>query len=131
MLAEASSDAEWQRITEDYTDQHGAAPRATVTDVADHVEYIARVAGIDHVGIGADYYGAEQDSAIVEGLEDVSKYPVLFAELVRRGWIEEDLRKLAGENLMRVLGQVEDVGARLRQERGPSLATFEEAATGH
>jgi membrane dipeptidase len=96
-----------------------------VKDVADHVEHIRKVAGIDHVGIGADFYGAEADQDLVQGLEDVSKYPALFAELVRRGWSDADLRKLAGENLLRVFKQAEVVSQRLRRERPPSNATIE------
>ena len=84
-----------------------------------------RVAGFDHVGIGADYYGAETDNMLIQGLEDVSKYPELFAELVRRGWSDENLRKLAGENLLRVFGQVEEVAAQHQATRAPSLVRFE------
>jgi membrane dipeptidase len=128
-LPAAGSDEVWRRITAAYEGEPGAAPRATVGDVADHIEHIARVAGIDHVGIGADFYGAEGDSEVVEGLEDVSRYPDLFAELVRRGWSDEHLAKLAGRNLLRVLAEVETVAARLAAERRPSLATFEEPET--
>jgi membrane dipeptidase len=95
--------------------------RATVAQVADHVEHIRDVAGIDHVGIGGDFDGIV---FVVQGLEDVSKYPNLFAELSRRGWSEAALRKLAGENLLRAFGQVERVSARLRQERPASTATI-------
>jgi membrane dipeptidase len=81
---------------------------------------------VNHVGIGADFYGAEEPLELVQGLEDVSKYPELFAELVRRGWTDADLRKLAGENLLRVFRQAEVVGERLRRARPPSNATIEE-----
>lgn len=70
------------------------APAVTVSDVADHVEHVRDVAGIDHVGIGADFDGMS-DARIV-GLEDVSKYPALFEELAKRGWTNAALRKLAG-----------------------------------
>lgn len=126
LLAQATSDAEWQEITTRYVAERGPAPRATVSDLADHVEHIARVAGFDHVGIGADFYGAEQESQLIQGLEDVSRYPALFAELVQRGWSDENLRKLAAENLLRVFRQVEAVSARLRRTRPPSRATIEE-----
>jgi membrane dipeptidase len=86
-------------------------PRATLTQVADHIEHIRDVAGIDHVGIGGDFDGI---TTVVVGLEDVSKYPALFAELSRRGWSESAMGKLAGENLLRVFGQAERVSARLR-----------------
>jgi membrane dipeptidase len=99
------------------------APRATLKDVADHIDHIRRVAGADHVGIGGDFDGI---SEVVVGLEDVSTYPALFAELSRRGWSEADLRKLAGENLLRVLRAAEGVSARLKRERSPSTKTIQE-----
>jgi len=103
--------------------------RATVSQVADHVEHIRDVAGVDHVGIGGDFDGI---TFVVQGLEDVSKFPALFAELSRRGWSEAALRKLAGENLLRVFGQVERVSARLRRERPASTATIRALdGTGH
>ncbi len=126
LLAQASSEADWQRVTREYMADRGPAPRATVADVADHIEHMARVAGVDHVGIGADFYGTDIEHELVEGLEDVSKYPVLFAELVRRGWSDDDLRKLAAGNLLRVFAEVEAVAARVRRERPPSNATIEE-----
>jgi hypothetical protein len=125
-LALASSDSAADRILREHRARRGPAPRATVKDLADHVEHIRRVAGIDHVGIGADFYGAVGDENQVQGLEDVSKYPDLFAELIRRGWSDADLRKLAGENMLRVLGEVESVSARVRKERPPSNATIEQ-----
>jgi membrane dipeptidase len=87
------------------------APKATLAEVADHIHYIRTVAGVDHVGIGGDFDGI---SEVVVGLEDVSTYPALFAELSRRGWSEADLRKLAGENMLRVLEGVEATARRLR-----------------
>jgi len=81
---------------------------------------------VDQVGIGADFYGAEAEHDLVQGLEDVSKYPLLFAELIRRGWSDDNLRKLAGDNLMRVFSEVEETAARLRQTRPPSNATIDE-----
>ena len=88
-------------------------PRATLSQVADQIDYVSRVAGVDHVGIGGDFDGITE---VVEGLEDVSKYPNLFAELARRGWSDADLRKLAGENLLRVFAQAEAVAKRLQRE---------------
>ena len=99
------------------------APRATLAQVADHIDHIRRVAGADHVGIGGDFDGI---SETVQGLEDVSTYPALFAELARRGWSDADLRKLAGENALRVLGQAQAVAQRLQRERGPSTRTIQE-----
>ena len=97
-------------------------PKATIDDVIRHIEHVRDVAGIDHVGIGADYDGI--DSTPV-GLEDVSSYPVLLTELARRGWSDADLRKLAGENAMRVWREAERVAGRLRQQRPASTATIE------
>ncbi|MGQ0641736.1 MAG: dipeptidase [Gemmatimonadaceae bacterium] len=125
-LTRATSDSQSQRLSREYLAEKGPAPRATIKDVADHIEHIRKVAGIDHVGIGADFYGAEADQELVQGLEDVSKYPALFAELVRRGWRDADLRQLAGENLLRVFRQAEVDAERLRRMRPPSNVTFEE-----
>jgi membrane dipeptidase len=98
-------------------------PQATVKDVADAIDHVRQVAGVDHVGIGSDFDGIEET---VVGLEDVSKYPVVFAELARRGWSDADLKKLAGGNVLRVLAQAEQVAKRLQKERGPSTATIAE-----
>jgi len=97
-------------------------PKVSIAQVADHVDHVRKVAGADHVGIGGDYDGA---SIWPEGLEDVSRYPHLFAELVRRGWSDGDLRKLAGENMLRVLRKAEETGQRLQTLRQPSIATIE------
>jgi len=102
--------------------RRGTAPRATLSQIADHIEHIRKVAGIDHVGIGGDFDGIDE---LVEGLEDVTSYPRLFAELLRRGWSDADLRKLASENILRVLEQSEQVAARLQRERPASTATIE------
>ena len=85
---------------------------ANLTDVADHVEHLREVAGIDHIGIGSDFEGYH---GTVEGLEDVSCYPALFSELMRRGYAEEDLEKIAGLNLLRVFREVETVAAGLKR----------------
>ena len=97
-------------------------PKATIADVADHVEHVRKIAGIDHVGIGGDFDGISEN---VVGLEDVSTYPNLFAELVHRGWSDADLAKLANGNALRVLASAEQVAARLTRKRGPSQATIE------
>jgi len=96
---------------------------ATLKEVADHVEYIRKVAGVDHVGIGADYGGLGQHPI---GLEDVSRYPYLAAELLRRGWTDEDVKKVLGLNILRVMHQVEQTAARLQRTRKPSVATIEQ-----
>jgi len=99
------------------------APRATLSDVADHIEHVREVAGIDHVAIGSDFDGIDRGPV---GLEDVSTFPALLAELSRRGWTESDLRKLAADNMLRVMRRAEAVARRLHAERGPSTATIEE-----
>jgi membrane dipeptidase len=93
-------------------------PRATLSQVADQIDYVRKVAGVDHVGIGSDFDGITE---VVQGLEDVSKFPALFAELARRGWSDADLRKLAGENLLRVFDQAETVAKRLQAVRQISV----------
>ena len=100
------------RATKEWSSTH-PAPRATLSQVADHIEYVRRVAGVDHVGIGGDFNGI---SEVPQGLEDVSTYPALFAELARRGWSDNDLRKLAGENFLRVFAQAESVAKRLQKK---------------
>jgi membrane dipeptidase len=79
--------------------------------VADHIEHIRNVAGVDHVGLGSDFDGI---SSVPQGLEDVSKFPDLVAELLRRGWKVEDVRKVVGLNALRVLRDAERVARRLR-----------------
>jgi membrane dipeptidase len=98
-----------------------AEPNATLAHVADHMDHIRRVAGPDHVGIGGDFDGI---TAVPAGLEDVSKYPALTAELLRRGWGDDDVKKALGLNILRVMRRAEDVAARLK-EREPSTATIE------
>jgi membrane dipeptidase len=99
-----------------------AEPKATLAHVADHMDHIRRIAGADHVGIGGDFDGI---TAVPEGLEDVSKYPALTAELLRRGWPDEDVRKALGLNVLRVMRGAEQVAARLQQQRQPSTATIQ------
>jgi len=90
------------------------APRATLQQVADHIEHIRDVAGVDHVGLGSDFDGITEVPA---GLEDVSKFPDLIAELLRRGWSEPDVRKVAGLNTLRVLQAAERVAGEMRAGR--------------
>ncbi len=91
------------------------SPRGTVGDVVDHIEHIIDIAGIEHVGIGSDFYDAGGPS-MVAGMENCSKYPVLFAELLRRGHSAEDLRKIAGQNFLRAMRQMEKVALELREK---------------
>jgi membrane dipeptidase len=97
-------------------------PPVTVAEVADHVDHVRTIAGIDHVGIGSDFDGI--DGTHPEGMEGVDKYPALFRELARRGWSDEDLAKLAGGNLLRSMERVEQVAASMRAEP-PLIATIE------
>jgi membrane dipeptidase len=99
------------------------APVVTISQVVDHIEHMRQVAGIDHIGIGGDFDGIDDT---VQGLDDVSKYPALFAELAHRGWSDDDMRKLSGQNVLRVFEQVEQVAARLQKERQPSTKTIEQ-----
>ena len=94
------------------------APGGSVADVANVIDHIRQVAGVDHVGIGADFFD-DGKTSIVTGLEDPTTYPVLFAELLRRGWSEEDLLKLAGRNHLRAMRQMESVAAELQQTTPP------------
>jgi membrane dipeptidase len=87
------------------------APRVTLSEVADHVEHIAKVAGYDHVGLGSDFDGVDND--LPEGLGDVSTYPALLEELMRRGWSDANIAKLAGGNVLRVMAAAEKVAASL------------------
>jgi membrane dipeptidase len=104
-----------------WEEANGPAPKATLAQVADHIEHVAKVAGKDHVGLAADFGGAPMPV----GLEDTSTYPALFAELIRRGWSDADLKKLAGANLIRTMRAAEGVAARLQKTRKPSTATIE------
>lgn len=92
-------------------------PQSTLEQVADHIDHIRDQIGVDHIGIGGDYDGI---TSLPTGLEDVSTYPALFAELLSRGYSEEDLEKIAGLNMLRVMRGAEEVSQRLREEREPS-----------
>ena len=99
------------------------APRATISDVADHIDHIAQVAGVEHIGIGSDFDGI---TTVPQGLEDVSKYPALFAELARRGYTDDQLKGIAGLNVLRVMRKTEAVAARLQKERPAADALIDE-----
>ena len=98
-------------------------PPATIADVADHIDYIRDRIGVEYIGIGGDYDGIR---TLPEGLEDVSTYPALFAELFRRGYGEAELKAIAGGNILRVMRAAEAVAARLQQAREPSDDRFED-----
>jgi membrane dipeptidase len=90
-----------------------AAPRATIADVADHIDHIRTIAGIDHVGLGGDFDGI---TTVVSGLEDVSTYPQLVRELLSRGYSDDDIRKIASRNVLRVMRRAEEAARRLQGE---------------
>jgi membrane dipeptidase len=98
-------------------------PVVTLSEVADHIEHIRKVAGIDNVGIGSDFDGIDE---VPQGLEGVDRYPALLAEMMRRGWTDSDVAKLAGLNVLRVMEQAEQVAARLRAARPPSEARLQD-----
>jgi membrane dipeptidase len=97
-------------------------PRATLAQVADHIDHIRKVAGVDHIGLGGDFDGI---TSVPVGLEDVSTYPALVAELLRRGYADSDVQKILGGNVLRVMRQAERVAADLQKTRTPSMATIE------
>ncbi|MDX3239849.1 dipeptidase [Streptomyces sp. ME03-5709C] len=109
-------------VQEAYAAEH-PRPLADIGTVADHLDHMREVAGVDHLGLGGDYDGVAH---LPEGLGDVSGYPRLFAELLRRGWSEDDLAKLAWRNAVRVLRDAESVAAGLVGKRGPSTASIED-----
>jgi membrane dipeptidase len=133
-LARGGAFGGWKRVSREYAgdpqgrrqamdawyDDH-PAPDATLSQVADHLEHIRAVAGFDAVGIGSDFDGITNPPV---GLEDVSRFPGLVAEMVRRGWSDEEIAKLLGENLLRALAEAEQVARRLQEQRPPSTATI-------
>jgi membrane dipeptidase len=98
-------------------------PRARLSEVADHIDHVRKVAGIDHIGLGGDFDGI---TTVIQGLEDVSKYPDLTAELLRRGYTDQDIKKMLGLNILRVMRAAEVASAALHKKRGPSTATIEQ-----
>jgi membrane dipeptidase len=111
---------ERERFASEYRATH-PRPAATMAQVADHVEHVRDVTGVEHVGIGGDFDGCDD---LPEGLEDVAQYPTLFAELLDRGWSEPECRQLAGGNLLRVMRDAEAVAGHAQAARGPSRATI-------
>ncbi len=109
--------AQWER-------EH-PKPVVTLGQVADHIDHIREVAGVDHVGLGSDFDGIPEGP---RGLSGVDGYPALLEELMRRGWSDADVAKVAGENVLRVMAACEREAAMLRVQRLPSEATFEAPA---
>jgi membrane dipeptidase len=122
LTKDVADKVEKDRITRAYKASH-LLPPVTLAQVADHVDHVRKVAGADNVGLGGDYDG---NSDWPEGMEDVTSYPKLFAELARRGWTDEDLGKLANGNILRAMRQAEAVAKRLQASRTPSTATIEQ-----
>ena len=103
------------------------APKTTIDDVIRHIDHLRDVAGINHIGIGSDYDG--MGSAPV-GLEDVSGYPALLEALLKRGYSRDDIAKIAGENILRVMNKVEIVSEKLKSTRSAEDGTIEELDQG-
>ncbi len=96
-------------------------PQATIGQVADHIDHIRALIGIDHIGLGGDYDGT---SSLPVGMQDVSTYPELLVELLRRGYSDREVSKIIGLNVLRVMRRVEDVAAQLQVVTEPSEAQF-------
>ena len=109
-----------KRALEEWKKAH-SEPKAALRHVADHIDHIRKVAGIDHIGLGSDFDGVPSTPA---GLQGVNDFPALLAELLRRGYSDDDVRKIAGRNLLRVFKRVEEVGRRLQKERSPEDLPF-------
>lgn len=99
------------------------APETTIAMVADHIDHLRSIVGVDHIGIGSDFDGGE---LLPVGLDDVAGFPNLFGELLRRGYTDDDVRAIAGGNILRVMRAAEAVAQRLQATRGPSEASIEE-----
>jgi len=118
---EMPDDADGRRVAMDAWFEAQPTPPSSLGDVADHIDHIRDVAGIDAVGTGSDFDGVQ---GLPDGLGDVSRYPALFEELRDRGYADGDLSKIAGRNVLRVMREAERVSSRLRAERPPSAATI-------
>ncbi len=108
MKEEHPDDPDAVRAAVEEMEETQPTPASSVRDVADHIDHIRDIAGIDHAGVGSDFDGL---SGMPDGLEDVSTYPALFGELADRGYGDEDLAKVAGRNLLRVMRAAERVAA--------------------
>ena len=116
--AQGKPEAERMKIYEEIREKlRTTMPKVTIGDVADHIDYIRKVAGVDNIGIGSDVDGNDNWP---EGLSDVSMFPSLFAELIRRGWSDEDLAKIAGGNVLRALERAESVAREMQADKPKS-----------
>ncbi|MEQ1616363.1 MAG: dipeptidase, partial [Hyphomicrobiaceae bacterium] len=116
-FGKAPPDADRADWVEKQARKAGPAPRATLEQLCDHIDYMVDRAGIDHIGIGSDFFGGQ----VPDGLEDVSKFPDLLAELVRRGWSDGQVAKIAGRNFLRVFRAVERTAKALQQTEAPKV----------
>jgi membrane dipeptidase len=114
-----------QAVQDGMTDWLARNPLWTVplAELADHIDHVKSVAGVDHVGLGSDYDGI---SALPAGMEDVSGYPRLLVELMRRGWTREEIAKVAGLNLLKVMRDAERVAAELQTTEPPFEARIDD-----
>jgi membrane dipeptidase len=110
-------DINFQTAVPAQTEARGAKPKATLAELVDHIEYLVRFVGHDHVGIGSDFFGGPAP----EGLEDVSKFPDLIAELIGRGWTDQQLEALMSGNFIRVFAEIEAGAAELRATETPAI----------
>jgi membrane dipeptidase len=110
LKAEHPDDPDEVRAAVEEMEKTQPTPPSSISDVADHIDHIRALAGIDHIGVGSDFDGLE---GMPDGLEDVAKYPALFAELAERGYADEDLSKIAGQNALRVMRASERVATEL------------------
>jgi membrane dipeptidase len=113
----------WLEAIEAWERTHGPRPKATLEQVADHIDYLANRIGAQRVGIGSDFFGVPTKPV---GLMDVSRFPHLIAELIGRGWSEDNLAALAGGNFLRVWRAVEREGSRLRATTAPLVGTVDD-----
>lgn len=119
--AHFETDEAMEREIADWEKQH-PYPRPTIADVVEHIEHIRDVAGIDHIGIGSDFYDPASHESMVAGLDDLSRYPHLFAALLSHGYSDEDVLKIAGRNHLRAMRQMEQVASELRKSVPPLIA---------
>ncbi|RUL89000.1 dipeptidase [Tautonia sociabilis] len=125
LRAEHPDDASFERALGSWIDEHAEELLGNVSVVVDHIDHIVQVAGIDHVGLGGDYDGIDR---VPVGLEDVSTYPRITDELLRRGYSDEDVRKILGGNALRALREAERVADRLRASTPPDVQQPERPA---
>jgi membrane dipeptidase len=119
LQARAADDAALDKAVKEW-EKANPEPRGSVALVADHIDHAVKMAGIDHVGIGADFYD-DGAGSMVPGLQNVTRYPYLFAELLRRGYSDEDVMKIAGRNHLRAMRQMERVAAELQKTEAPLI----------